>query len=217
MYSRALLTTCSAVDRRRSGVVFATRPKHSSAASDVDCHIKQPRKTFHATIYLVFNAFAQFIFIGKVSKVFPRASRINKFHPGGIPAAPGSMAAIFPQHLSPFTRISRGIRGIPATRIPIQTSTLLRCLHISGNYVRLPVPSIDSSSGGMRVAAEVTAAARLASRVNFGPTVRRSNLPVLRVQYPSTQASETIKFNVLVYDFVNVDQFLYSFIEEQHL
>jgi len=69
----------------------------------------------------------------------------------------------------------------------------------------------------MRVAAEVTAAARRASRVNFGPTVRRSNLPVLRVQYPSAQASETIKFNVLVYDFVNVDQFLYSFIEEQHL
>ena len=129
------------------------------------------------------------------------------------------MAAIFPQHLSPFTRISRGIAGFPPLASPYRLLLYyVVCIYsVSGNYVRLPVPSIDSSSGGMRVAAEVTAAARRASRVNFCPTVRRSNLPVLRVQYPSAQASETIKFNVLVYDFVNVDQFLYSFIEEQHL
>jgi len=54
--------------------------------------------------------------------------------------------------------------------------------------VRLSVPSIDSSSGGRRVAAEVrrgqqisiddstAAAAQHAGRVNFGPTVRRSNI-----------------------------------------
>ena len=47
----------------------------------------------------------------------------NKFRFLGIPTAPISIPAVFPQHLSPFRWISRGICGIPAIPVPVQTAT----------------------------------------------------------------------------------------------
>ena len=54
-----------------------------------------------------------------------RGSRRNKIHPRGNLAIVRSIPAIFPQHLYPHPRETRGFRGIPAVFIPVHTSSLL--------------------------------------------------------------------------------------------
>jgi len=53
-----------------------------------------------------------------------RGSRRNKIHPRGNPAIVISIPAVFPQHLYPHPRETRGFRRITAVPIPVHTSSV---------------------------------------------------------------------------------------------
>jgi len=116
------------------------------------------------------NACARIFIVCEFSKASPpRGSRKNKFHPRGIPVAPISTPAVFPQRLSPFPRNSHGIRGIPAIPVPAQTSILTRSqfFHRTSRYV----PSLVVAAR-LRFSASSAAVVRVPCR----ETRRRGNI-----------------------------------------